>query len=98
MKKIVCSLLCTISPVIAWQYMTFDEAMKKDMFQRSIASTKSIIEMDGVELYSFFKDLYDQNNLSVVEQRQAQIPKIIHQIWLGSDVPEAFIELQRSWI
>jgi len=98
MKKIVASLLCITINISAWHYMSFDEAMKVNLFPRAIPATKSIVDIDGIELYNFFKNLYENNNLSVVEPRVARIPKIIHQIWLGSDVPESFIALQESWI
>ena len=98
MKKVIIGLLFMMSPLLAWRYISFDEAMQKDLFVTSLNMTKRIIELDGYELYEFFKELYEKHNLSVVEQRAARIPQIIHQIWLGSELPEAFIELQESWI
>jgi len=98
MKKVILCTLFVTSFVSAWHYISFDEAMKKSQFPRAIPSTKSIIDIDGQQLYDFFKNLYDVHNLSVVEDREARIPKIIHQIWLGSPVPESFIALQESWI
>src|SRR5204863_3262758 len=98
MKRKKMSLLCFMSNINAWQYISFDEAMKKNQFPRAIPKTQSIVEIDGQILYDFFKDLYELNNLSVIEVCVARIPKIIHQIWLGSPVPESFIALQESWI
>lgn len=82
-----------------WHYIPFDEAMQKNNYTQAITATKSIIDMDGDELYDFFKNIYEQLNFSVIQTgTELKIPKIIHQIWLGSEVPESFIELQQSWI
>ncbi len=95
-------LLLISSPVLAasdWQYMPFDEAMQKDSFPNAIPATERIIGIDGVALYDFFKDIYEQYNPSVIEQSsELKIPKIIHQIWLGSPLPESFVALQQSWV
>ncbi len=82
-----------------WQYTPFDQAMQKDNFPNAIPSTERIIGIDGSALYNFFKEVYEAYNPSMVEQSfELKIPKIIHQIWLGSPVPEAFVDLQQSWI
>lgn len=85
-----------------WTYIPFDIAMKKNSshsWQQICATTKQIVGIDGYALYNFFKDMYEQNNLSMIApSSQLKIPKIIHQIWLGSPVPESFKVLQQSWI
>jgi len=86
-----------------WRYVSFDDAMEKDKYSSAIAATEKIIELDGFALYDFFKNLYEANNFSAIEpatenEAELKIPKIIHQIWLGSPVPESFIALQQSWI
>lgn len=82
-----------------WQYLTFDDAMQKKSYPNACASTERITGLDGYALYDFFKKIYDENNFSVTEQsNDLKIPKIIHQIWLGSPVPESFKALQQSWI
>src|SRR5262249_9012401 len=51
------------------------------------------------ELLSFFKRLYYQN-IKEAEQESnntLRIPRIVHQIWLGSPVPEAFRQWMDSW-
>jgi mannosyltransferase OCH1-like enzyme len=97
-KKIVVLLLLMIFHAKAWLYIPFDEAMQKNQFPDVMTTTKNIFGIDGDHFYNFFKDLYELNNLSVVTDREARIPKIIHQIWLGSDLPQEFIALQQSWI
>ncbi len=54
----------------------------------------------------YLKDLYETNNfLKKIEQLQEttitstiKIPKIIHQIWLGSAFPEQYKKYQESWL
>jgi mannosyltransferase OCH1-like enzyme len=95
-------LLFLSSPILSaqdWQYVPFDQAMQKDNFPNAIPSTERIIGIDGTALYDFFKQMYENYNPSVAEKNpELKIPKIIHQIWLGSPVPEAFVDLQQSWI
>ena len=46
----------------------------------------------------WFKGLYERNNLSkVTASNRARIPKIIHQIWIGGQVPEKYKGWQESW-
>lgn len=47
---------------------------------------------------NFFKSLYDRNNLKqLAVQKECKIPKIIHHIWLGSELREKDQELYQSW-
>ena len=49
-------------------------------------------------IYSFCKNLYNTNNLSMVaESSTLKIPKIIHQIWIGGPLPEMYNEIQKTW-
>ena len=95
-------LLLLSSPALAesdWTYVPFDQAMEKSNYISAIAATEHIIGMNGDNLYNFFRKIYENLNFSVIPtESELKIPKIIHQIWLGSDLPEAFIELQQSWI
>lgn len=82
-----------------WKYLPFDDAMKKNAYPNAIPTTEKIIGLDGYALYEFFANLYEKNNFSAqAPGTELKIPKIIHQIWLGSPVPESFIALQQSWI
>lgn len=49
---------------------------------------------------SDFKDLYDKNRQFYTNDVNAptKIPKIVHQIWLGSNVPEKFHDWMHSWM
>jgi mannosyltransferase OCH1-like enzyme len=80
-----------------WPHYSFDEAMHKEYFPDVYGITEKIVGVDGQQLYDFFKNLYDSKaDIAVAEA--VKIPKIIHQIWLGSPVPEVFKALQQSWI
>lgn len=46
----------------------------------------------------FFKEQYERASLAKIEpSSSAKIPKIIHQIWLGSAFPEKYKAFQESW-
>jgi inositol phosphorylceramide mannosyltransferase catalytic subunit len=82
-----------------WNYIPFDDAMKKDAFPQIYTRTKEMVEMDCDVLYDFFKNLYEQHCfLHTSTDSAVKIPKIIHQIWLGSEVPESLKILQKTWI
>ncbi|HLJ31814.1 MAG TPA: glycosyltransferase [Candidatus Babeliales bacterium] len=82
-----------------WNYVPFDDAMQKKDYPQAIITTQRIMGVDGEVLYDFFKKIYENLNFSMIQpQTELKIPKIIHQIWLGSKLPEEFIALQQSWI
>lgn len=84
---------------VPWHHVSFDLAMQKYAYLKQVSFTERILKIDGHDLYSCFKRLYDQYNLSVMQPSDAlKIPKIIHQIWLGSPVPEVYKELMQTWI
>lgn len=82
-----------------WRYQSFEEAMRLARYPKAIETTTQIVGIDGQELYDFFRDLYDKHNLSNVSpSNELTIPKIIHQVWLGSPLPEIFEPYMRSWV
>lgn len=82
-----------------WIYIDFHTAMQTASFPQATAVTKRVIGIDGDELMRCFKSLYDQNNLSRIKpSNQLRIPKIIHHVWLGSEVPDEFKAFMQSWI
>ncbi len=51
------------------------------------------------ELYSTFKKLYEKNYVAQVpKDAPYKIPKILHQIWLGSPFPEKYAALRDTWL
>lgn len=57
---------------------------------------------DFIEKYPFWKlvkDRYEKYVIAEVNYRQEpRIPKIIHQIWLGSPLPDKYKSFQQSWM
>ncbi|MEX0940372.1 MAG: glycosyltransferase [Candidatus Babeliales bacterium] len=48
---------------------------------------------------TFWRSLYEKYNLSIMPPlSELRIPKLIHQIWLGSEFPEEYREWQASWL
>ena len=93
----IACFLCTES-LPSWQYHDFDKAMQLTQFPASIARTQHITGIDGSALLHQFRTLYTYYNPSAcTEPRHPIIPKIIHQIWLGGPVPEAFKPLMNAW-
>ncbi|HEV2916999.1 MAG TPA: glycosyltransferase [Candidatus Babeliales bacterium] len=83
----------------ACTYIPFDVAMQKIYYLPEIGNTERIVTIDGITLYNFFKNLYDLHNPAIIPQKNVPvIPKIIHQIWLGSPVPSIYQHCMQSWI
>ena len=58
-----------------------------------------LIDPQDKKWFAFFKSTYDRYNFfnQIAPDAVARIPKIIHQIWLGSPVPERYKEWMNSW-
>lgn len=67
--------------------------IKKIEFFESML-TESNFESDK---WNILRDLYKKNYLEAVPSSNLKIPKIIHQIWLGSSLPEDLKTLQQTW-
>ena len=89
--------LLPLSSLAHIQYISFDDAMKKNDYPNIYGLTEKIVGIDGHELYNFFKILYEKNCI-IAPTIDLICPKIIHQIWLGSPLPEEFRLLQQTWI
>ncbi len=89
-----------------FKYIPFDDAMRMTRNYSSVVDVRALFEnttrvigIDGYKLYNFFYDLYEKNKpTNIVYSDTPKIPKIIHQIWLGSDVPQVLQEYMDSWI
>ena len=93
------SVLRAYSHIDPWVYMDFDESMQITRYPKAVPATMSLVGIDGVTLLNFFKTLFEKNNLSrVVPEQEVKIPKIIHQIWLGSPVPPVLKRYMNTWI
>ena len=85
--------------IAPWVFVDFDESMQTKLYPNEIATTTRITGIDSNLLYHSLKGLYNKNNLSnIIPSKEVRIPKIIHQIWLGSPVPECFKAYMSSWV
>jgi mannosyltransferase OCH1-like enzyme len=83
----------------------FDESMKMHMFAKELRTTQLVFGIDGAIMSHFYKKLYVKNNphelIKLYDKNNIpftlKIPKIIHQIWIGSPVPTAFIPYMQTW-
>ena len=88
-----------------WHYVPFEESMAKvgnhyEEFMRKGRKRFRHINfgMRNIEVFYFFRDLYEKNKKLICEnKKQGNIPKIIHQIWLGSELPERYKNLAEGW-
>jgi len=84
-----------------WKYYPFDVAMKVNSVKdvpKLLRVTEQLIEIPGKDLYEFFRNLYEKNKPSATLWREEpKIPKIIHQIWIGSPVPQELKEFLATW-
>lgn len=85
-------------------YIDFEKSMQTKNYFTSIAVTKRVVGVDGVDLYKFFKKLYEKNNLTkITPSKEPRIPKIIHVVWINgkideSGVPEDLKQYIVTWI
>lgn len=95
---------CT-SDMFIWKHIDFDLAMQTSEYSKEILITKRIFGVDGTTMLAFYRHLYEKNNperlIEIYKQKQEnpslKIPKIIHQIWIGGPVPEAFHAYMQTW-
>src|SRR5665647_30559 len=77
----------------------FDISMQAVQYSDVISSKANRAEfgISGTDLMNFFRDLYNKNKPSQITPSQTlKIPKIIHQIWIGTSVPPEFERFQAS--
>lgn len=90
--------IISVPQLNAWKHVSFDTGLKTAQYAESISRSYQFIGIDGYALYGCFKKLYQQYALSVHKAASTlKIPTIIHQIWLGSPVPEVYEPYMRSW-
>jgi len=80
-----------------WRHLDFDVSMQTAKYPEAVAIVKRALGIEGRELLAFCRELYEQNSPAVLlPQATCKIPKIIHQIWLGSSLPPEFDELVQT--
>lgn len=87
-----------------WLDKDFDTLMDKDSYgyqnclNNQGNATVCIPGVQVSDLMIFFKQIYEKNSgLMNTLCAQVRIPKIIHQIWLGSKVPKCYLAWRKSW-
>jgi len=84
----VFALSCFLTTQPNPNHIEFDVAMQTSKYPESIKNTQHIVGIDGNILINFLRDLYNKNSLSnITPSEKPRIPKIIHHIWLGGEVP-----------
>jgi len=97
-RYVALSFLFTTYFMHAISHVSFDTGLRTVDHPDAINRSFSFMGIDGHALYSFFKQLYQQNMLQLrTPGITLKIPKIIHQIWLGSPVPEVYGAYMQSW-
>lgn len=82
-----------------WIFIDFFTGMRPDIHSSSIMRIDKVWGLDALTVYNFFRLLYEKNNPStVVPSKETKIPKVIHQVWIGGEVPEVFRPLMQTWI
>lgn len=102
MKRTLLLPFCVLSimstTVHGISYISFDTGLRTIEYPDAINRSMFYMNIDGHALYSFFKRLYQEGmQLFRIEHTTLKIPKIIHQIWLGSVVPEVYEAYMQSW-
>ncbi len=81
-----------------WVYQPFEESMSLTPYPKALALTQHILQYDGMQLWTLGKRLFDQFNPSAIKpEKSLKIPKKIHQIWIGSELPEVFKKYIDTW-
>ena len=87
------------------QYPNFDQSMLRMGMQLDRIDPKfdeeahQLYKARNHEVVAFFRELYYTNIAKAAsEKKKLRIPRIIHQIWLGSAVPERFLLWMRTWM
>lgn len=46
---------------------------------------------------AYYRSLYNANKITRIKEFKARIPRIIHQIWIGSPLPQEYKAWQKTW-
>lgn len=78
----------------------FDDAMHSANYPLVVTSPYTLDEIgiSGIDMMTFFRTLYQKNKPdTIIRNSQLKIPKIIHQIWIGTKLPDEFKQYVESW-
>ncbi|MGE4168464.1 MAG: glycosyltransferase [Candidatus Babeliales bacterium] len=83
------SLVCAQENFI---WVDFNTSMQADSYKHILEKNNNMM------LKNFFERLYNLFSPARIVPTSVRIPKIIHQIWLGSPFPEKYRAYQESWL
>ncbi len=86
-------------------YINFDISMGKGsqdyahcmQAEKKCGYTLSTYPKKAIELFNFFKELYQHNIHKILSTDQPRIPHIIHMVWIGGEFPEIYHDFRKSW-
>jgi mannosyltransferase OCH1-like enzyme len=91
-------LMFLIFSVQAWHHISFDTALQTALYPESLVRSHQVVGIEGHALYMHYKQLYKKYAPNVYPAHdELIIPKIIHQIWLGSPIPSVYKAYMNSW-
>ena len=106
-RFILSCILCILFAQQGWskiEYPDFDQSMLRTGLSLNRINPDFDIECKAnyaernQDLITFFRELYNRNIQEVAsEESKLRIPRIVHQIWLGSPVPERFYKWMDTW-
>lgn len=99
MKKITLFLFLLIfSTTFSFRYHEFDQLMDVKGYPTLFSYTQKILNYDGKVLLAIGRFLYNKFNPTMFDvERPSVIPKKIHQIWIGGEVPDVFKKYMKTW-
>lgn len=74
-------------------YETFLRAKKIVL----VSEGRLAIKLSGQDYIPFFKTIYENNIQKILDASSKKIPKKLHQIWIGSKLPEKYEPLIKTW-
>ena len=78
-----------------YNFMTIYNISFKESMMSATHYRDNFAEND--KRWDILRELYEKNYLSHRKLKSGNIPKIVHQIWFGSDMPEKYAKWQESW-
>lgn len=73
-------------------FVDFDKSMQTNSYACVLH------DIDNLKRFNIFKKNYEKNSfLKITKSEKPLIPKIMHQIWLGSQMPQKCVILAQTW-
>jgi mannosyltransferase OCH1-like enzyme len=91
--------ICAQLTASSFIYHDFDDLMNTDGYPNVFIYTSKVLNYDGKAFLNLGRLLYNRfNPTKLTPEKKPIIPKVIHQIWIGTpQPPEVFIKYMDSW-